>query len=158
MSERLLRKARQGDADAFTELCAPYEQMVYRHCLRLLRNPADAQDATQEAMLPASAPWRASWLQRRGHVAFPHRAQRVPGQAQKHAYPAGKPVDEALRQAGTSRGRKPNPEDATDQKQRERLWAAIAELPAETQAMLTLRYGEALIRSARPALNRPPAP
>ena len=53
MADTLLERAQNGDADAFTALCAPYEAMVYRHCLQLLRNPQDAEDAAQEAMVRA---------------------------------------------------------------------------------------------------------
>ena len=53
MNGRLLRQAKRGNADAFIALCAPFEGMVYRHCLQLLKNPADAQDAALEAMLRA---------------------------------------------------------------------------------------------------------
>ncbi len=147
MSERLLRKARQGDADAFTELCAPYEQMVYRHCLRLLQNPADAQDATQEAMLRAYRSMAgfhgfsgvATWLFRIAHNVCLDRLKSPRTRRESASL-------EALRQAGYEpRDESPTPEDAyLTKSRRERLWAAIAELPAETQALLTLRYGEGL--------------
>lgn len=48
---RLLRRARQGDADAFEQLVAPYEKRIYALCLRMLAHREDAQDAAQEAML-----------------------------------------------------------------------------------------------------------
>ena len=53
MSETQLRRAQAGDAEAFTALVAPFEGLVYRHCLQMLQNPADAEDAAQEAMLRA---------------------------------------------------------------------------------------------------------
>ena len=49
--EKLLKKAQQGDADAFEQLVAPYEQKIYALCLRLLAHREDAQDAAQETML-----------------------------------------------------------------------------------------------------------
>ena len=48
---RLLRKAQQGDPDAFEKLVAPYEGKIYALCLRMLRQREDAQDAAQETML-----------------------------------------------------------------------------------------------------------
>ena len=48
---RLLRRARQGDADAFEQLVAPYEKRIYALCLRMLAHREDAQDAAQEALL-----------------------------------------------------------------------------------------------------------
>ena len=53
MDETLISKAMQGDADAFGTLVGPYEGLVYRQCLLLLKHPADAQDAAQETMLRA---------------------------------------------------------------------------------------------------------
>src|SRR5258708_37277692 len=47
----LLNEARRGNGAAFTELVLPYAPGLYRRALRLTRNPADAEDARQEAML-----------------------------------------------------------------------------------------------------------
>jgi RNA polymerase sigma-70 factor (ECF subfamily) len=49
----LLTEARRGDGAAFTELVLPYAPGLYRRALRLTGNPADAEDARQEAMLKA---------------------------------------------------------------------------------------------------------
>jgi len=49
----LLREARRGNGAAFTELVLPYAPGLYRRALRLTGNPADAEDARQEAMLKA---------------------------------------------------------------------------------------------------------
>jgi RNA polymerase sigma-70 factor (ECF subfamily) len=49
----LLSEARRGNGAAFTELVLPYAPGLYRRALRLTRNPADAEDARQEAMLKA---------------------------------------------------------------------------------------------------------
>ena len=37
----------------FEQRCGPYASMVYRHCLHMLRNEQEAQDAAQESMLRA---------------------------------------------------------------------------------------------------------
>ena len=38
---------------SFEERCAPYAGMVYRHCLHMLKNTHEAEDAAQETMLRA---------------------------------------------------------------------------------------------------------
>ena len=43
--------ANTRDADAFAELVRRYAAMVHGACLRILRNPADAEDVTQECFL-----------------------------------------------------------------------------------------------------------
>ncbi len=147
MSEQLLRQARHGDAEAFTALCAPYEGMVYRHCLQMLRNPADAQDAAQEAMLRAyramprflgrSKP--ATWLFRIAHnvcLDWLKRPQtRNPGTSLEALRENGyEPQDEA-----------PSPEDAYLQSsRRQALRDAVTALPLDMQTLLTLRYGEGM--------------
>src|SRR5260370_22740843 len=47
----LLSAARRGNGAASTELVFPYAPGLYRRALRLTGNPADAEDARQEAML-----------------------------------------------------------------------------------------------------------
>lgn len=49
--EALLRAAAAGDHGAFTALVHRHRDRVYAICLRFFREPADAQDATQEAFL-----------------------------------------------------------------------------------------------------------
>ncbi len=52
---RLVALARSGDADAFEQLVRRHQVTVYRVSVRLLDNPADAEDAAQDAFLQA---WR----------------------------------------------------------------------------------------------------
>jgi RNA polymerase sigma-70 factor (ECF subfamily) len=49
----LLSEARRGNGAAFTDLVHPYAPGLYRRALRLTGNPADAEDAQQEALLKA---------------------------------------------------------------------------------------------------------
>ena len=45
--------ARNGDQDAFAELVYTYQDAVYNLCYRMLGTPAEAEDATQEALIRA---------------------------------------------------------------------------------------------------------
>lgn len=49
--ERLARRAAQGDRRAFAEIYERYHQDLYRFCLAMVGNPADAQDALQNTMV-----------------------------------------------------------------------------------------------------------
>ncbi|WP_369282076.1 RNA polymerase sigma factor [Oscillibacter sp. GMB15532] len=51
--QQLVKDARSGDADAFETLVLRYEKRVYALALRMCGNPADAQEAAQEAFLSA---------------------------------------------------------------------------------------------------------
>jgi RNA polymerase sigma-70 factor (ECF subfamily) len=46
----LVRRAKDGDDNALAALCARHRPRVERTALRLLRDPDDAQDATQETL------------------------------------------------------------------------------------------------------------
>jgi RNA polymerase sigma-70 factor, ECF subfamily len=50
---RLIQRIRDGEHDLFYELVRPYERRVYSTALAILRNPADAEDVAQEAVLKA---------------------------------------------------------------------------------------------------------
>ncbi|HEX7286132.1 MAG TPA: sigma-70 family RNA polymerase sigma factor [Candidatus Angelobacter sp.] len=51
--ETTLEQARCGDAEAFYELVKPCERGIYMAALSILGNPADAEDAAQDAVLKA---------------------------------------------------------------------------------------------------------
>ncbi|MEA4999626.1 MAG: sigma-70 family RNA polymerase sigma factor [Candidatus Limiplasma sp.] len=147
MADTLLERAQNGDADAFTALCAPYEAMVYRHCLQLLRNPQDAEDAAQEAMVRAyRAMGRfrggssiATWLFRIAHNVCLDVLKRPRTRRETASL-------EALGEAGFDPAA---PEDDPEaaylrQSDRERITQAIGRLPKEQQALLSLRYGQGM--------------
>ena len=147
MADTLLERAQSGDADAFTALCAPYEAMVYRHCLQLLKNPEDAQDAAQEAMVRAyRAMGRfrggssiATWLYRIAHNACLDVLKRPRRRMEAASL-------EGLGEAGfepVAPG--DGPEDAyLRHSEADRLISAIGSLPEEQQTLLSLRYGEGM--------------
>lgn len=147
MADLLLMKAQNGDADAFTALCMPFENMVYRHCLQMLNHEADAQDAAQEAMLRAyRAIGRfrggsdiATWLYRIAHnvcidMLRRPRVQRENASLDAMGETGFDPADAA-----------PDPEETyVRASEQTRLTQAIAHLPEAQQALLTLRYGDGL--------------
>lgn len=49
----LIAAARSGDLDAFNQLVLRYQRPVYNVALRIMRDPAAAEDATQEALIKA---------------------------------------------------------------------------------------------------------
>ncbi|MFQ5664840.1 MAG: RNA polymerase sigma factor [Candidatus Binatia bacterium] len=51
--QALIARIRSGDLPAFEELLRPYGQRVYQTVLRITRNPADAADVYQTAILAA---------------------------------------------------------------------------------------------------------
>jgi RNA polymerase sigma factor (sigma-70 family) len=51
--ERLARRAAAGDERAFAAIFRRYQQDLYRYCLAILGNSADAQDALQNTMVKA---------------------------------------------------------------------------------------------------------
>jgi RNA polymerase sigma-70 factor (ECF subfamily) len=50
---RLIERVRDGEHELFYELIRPYERRVYAATFSILRNPANAEDAAQEAFLKA---------------------------------------------------------------------------------------------------------
>ena len=51
--QNLVERARKGDRDAFAALLERYEKQVYHQALRMVGNPEDAADMTQETFLKA---------------------------------------------------------------------------------------------------------
>jgi RNA polymerase sigma-70 factor (ECF subfamily) len=49
--EKLIKKAQQGDENAWLKLIKQYEAQIYNHCLRLTGNSHDAFDLTQEVLV-----------------------------------------------------------------------------------------------------------
>jgi RNA polymerase sigma-70 factor, ECF subfamily len=140
-------RLQNSDADAFTELCAPFEGMVYRHCLQMLRNPTDAQDAAQETMLRAYRGIRAfregsgvgTWLYRIAHNVCLDWLKRP------QARMANASLNELAESGFDPPDEGPTPEDAyLAASERDALAGAISALPDELQALLTLRYGDRL--------------
>lgn len=141
----LARTCRRGDAGAWRELVRRFTPLVYRLALRMLRDGAEAQDASQEVFLrmhrsfDSYDPTRplAPWVSRTTYHACLRRLQasgRRAGMLEQeeallvHADPAA-----------------PSPEQAAAASEAAALLArAVEELPAQDRALLDLRYREGL--------------
>jgi len=71
--EDLVFRCRTGEEDAFSELCGRYRRHILSTAYRIMKNPEDAQDATQEIFLKmyrSISQWRpgksrlSTWLYR----------------------------------------------------------------------------------------------
>ena len=51
----LIRSVCAGEREAFYELVRPYERMIYATAISVVKNPADAEEVAQEAVLKAFA-------------------------------------------------------------------------------------------------------
>ena len=49
----LIKSVCNGERDAFCELVRPYERMIYATAISVVKNPADAEEVAQEAVLKA---------------------------------------------------------------------------------------------------------
>ena len=49
----LIRRVCGGEPQAFEELLRPYERLVYATAISIMRNPSDAEEVAQEAVLKA---------------------------------------------------------------------------------------------------------
>ncbi len=135
-----------GDRSGAAYLIEKYQMDVYTASLRILSNPADAEDVTQDTFL----------------AAFDRMSTYRPEQAVSpwlRAIARNRAIDLVRRQA-----RAPEPEPpraaasvesvAIDRLEAERIRVALARLPARERALLALRYWEdqpveAIARSMR---------
>jgi RNA polymerase sigma-70 factor (ECF subfamily) len=142
--EELLAAMARGDERALGELYDRFGGIAYRLAVRVLRDPALAQDAVQDAFLAAwqtavafdPARGRAStWL-----LTLVHR--RAVDVVRREDRRRAEPLDEAPVAAG----------DAVDEsvevrEERRRVQAALAELPSDQREALELAYYAGLSQS-----------
>lgn len=139
MEDIWLRKAKDGDQDAFGCLVRAYEKRVFALTRRLCADPSDAEEAAQDAFL---AVWQglpnfrgeasfSTWLYRLTANACAdilRRRQRRSGQ------------DEPLDQAETLPARGPGPQEAAERKElRSAIEAGLRQLPEDYRTALILR-------------------
>ncbi len=130
---------------SFEDRCAPYAGMVYRHCLHMLKNVHEAEDAAQESMLRAFRAYPsfkgkgvASWLYAIAHNTCLDVLKSA--RYRREMMTLDDPENE-FQQADQA----PTPEAAYVQKaEDERLWQLIMDLPQDQQTILSLFYGEGM--------------
>ena len=142
--EDLVIQAQAGDEAAFTELVHRHEHRVYTLALRMLRNPADAEDALQETFISALNGLKnfrreatfATWLYRIAYNATLMRLRKSPTAAS---------LDEVIENDEGSMPREladwsRDPEAALLNKEtRAAMDAAVATLPETLRSVFLLR-------------------
>lgn len=139
--EELVRRAQQGDAEAFALLCEAHFDRIYRYVALKVRNRADAEDLTQQAFLKAteaigSYRWKglpfASWLFRIAH-------NQVVDHFRKTSREEAVPLDEAITVAPD------DPASTTEQRMTlAQLVAACDRLSEAQREVIYLRFGSEL--------------
>ena len=140
MDELLLRRARQGDPEAFESLLTPLEGRIWRICWHYTGERESASDCAQETMLKI---WR-SLDSYRGDCAFETWVYRIAANccldAMRKARRDRSESIEPLREAGFD---PPDPEPGTEEKviaadRRQRLREGIAQLPEDQREALVM--------------------
>ena len=127
----------------FEERCAPYAGMVYRHCLHMLKNVQEAEDAAQESMLRAFRAYDsfrgkgvASWLYAIAHNTC---LDVLKSARYRREMATLDDPENDFQHADNA----PTPEESYVQKaEDERLWQMVMDLPQDQQTILSLFYGE----------------
>jgi RNA polymerase sigma-70 factor (ECF subfamily) len=135
----LVLRARRGDPRAFEELVTPHREVAFRVAYLITRNPADAEDAAQDALVKA---WRALGRFRAGAPLRPWLLQIVANEARNRGRASGRRARLALKAAAdSSGGAAPSPEEATFAgEERELLLNALEQLPDDARLVLECRY------------------
>lgn len=142
--EDLVVQAQAGDEAAFAELVHRHEHRVYTLALRMLRNPADAEDVLQETFISALNGLRrfrrdatfATWLYRIAYNATLMRLRKGRGAASLDEVVE----DEETAAPGPLTDWTRNPEVALLNKEtREAMDAAVAALPETLRSVFLLR-------------------
>jgi RNA polymerase sigma factor (sigma-70 family) len=135
----LALRAQQGDARAFAELVEPHREIAFRVAYLITRNPTEAEDALQDALVKA---WRALGRFRPDAPLRPWLLRITANEARNRRRGAGRREGLALRAAAASSGEAaPSPEEAALAAERRRLLLdALEQLPEQSRLVLALRY------------------
>jgi RNA polymerase sigma factor (sigma-70 family) len=124
----LVTRAQRGDGAAFAALVQPHETMAFRVAYVITASAADAEDATQEALVKA---WRALGRFRAGEPFRPWLLHIVANEARNRRRSAGRRLRLALRAAA---------DPVAPDVDHDALLDALNELPEDAQAVLACRY------------------
>ncbi len=146
---KLVERALAGSEDAFADLLRRYERPVFGLVLRMVRDPATAEDVAQEAFLKAFAGLAtfdrrrkfSSWLFKIAHnAAIDHLRRREPATVPLET--AGDELDPLQRLPDAEA---PDPERETRRRDLQRGFeSALESLREEYRAILVLRHREGL--------------
>jgi len=125
----LVTRAAGGDGTAFAALVRPHEQMSFRLAYLITGSAAEAEDATQDALVKA---WRALGRFRGGEPFRPWLLRIVANEARNRRRSSGRRLRLALRAAEDAR---PDGEPLPDG-----LVEALNELPDDARTVLLCRY------------------
>jgi RNA polymerase sigma factor (sigma-70 family) len=138
--ERLVERARRGDAGAFEELVMANQGIAFRTAYLIARNPADAEEAAQDGFVKA---YRALGRFRTGSPFRPWLLAIVANEARNRRRSAGRRDALALRASEEDRpgDAAPSPEAALLAGEgRERLLAAVESLRESDRDVIACRY------------------
>jgi RNA polymerase sigma-70 factor (ECF subfamily) len=131
-------RAQRGDAHAYEDLVRPHQEIAFRVAYVIARNAADAEDATQDALVKA---WRALGRFRPGERLRPWLLRIVANEARNRRRSTGRRERLALRAVESSGEAAPSPEDVVlHDAQRADLLRALDELPDAAREVLAYRY------------------
>jgi len=130
-------RAQRGDAHAYEDLVRPHQEIAFRVAYVIVRNPSDAEDATQDALVKA---WRALGRFRPDEPLRPWLLRIVANEARNRRRSAGR-ERVVMRAAASSGEAAPSPEETLlDQARRAELLGALDELPDAAREVLAYRY------------------
>ncbi len=140
--DTLVVRAQEGDTAAYGELVVRYQPAMYRLALRLLDDPGEAEDATQESFLSA---WR-RLRGYRGEAAFSSWMYRIVTNRCLNMVRSRRPatsLDGAAEEVAGPEARGPE-RGVEANEQLGALRLALARLPPDQRACWLLREGEGL--------------
>jgi RNA polymerase sigma factor (sigma-70 family) len=134
----LVLRSQRGDSRAYAELVRPHQEIAFRVAYVITRNAADAEDATQEALVKA---WRALGRFRAGEPLRPWLLRIVANEARNRRRSTGRREQLVLRAAASPGEAAPSPEDAVlGRAERERLLRLLDGLPEQGRDVLACRF------------------
>jgi len=139
--DKLVERARAGDAVAYAALVREHEEIAFRTAYLITGNAADAEDAAQEGLVKA---YRALHRFRVGEPLRPWLLTIVANEARNRRRSAGRRAALALRAAGEERASgeaAPSPEAALlAGERRAALLGALARLRDDDRVVIGCRY------------------
>jgi RNA polymerase sigma-70 factor (ECF subfamily) len=138
---QLVARAQEGDLPAFEELVKKYQREIYSLAYRMVTDPEEAKDLTQQAFLQAFVHIRGFRHQAQFRTWLFRIAINQCYNYLKSKKKYGDPVDsEEFILVGDGSPE----EDVVNQEQHRRLYRALGRLPAKQRAVITLKLEQGL--------------